>query len=127
MGKLTDKPTLRTNTRCGSVSLSLPMGRYSLDITLPSGHTNGITALEFSPDGRFLASGSGDGVLLVFSTSTWKPVRRFVDASSVNALVWHPVMPKTLIAGYASGDVHTALFASHNLVMNVLFSLRLLH
>ena len=76
--------------------------RYTLDITLPSGHTNGITALQFSPDGRFLASGSGDGVLLVFSTSTWKPVKQFVDISSVSTLVWHPAIPKTIISGYAS-------------------------
>lgn len=93
--------------------------RYSLDISLPSGHTNGITVLQFSPDGRFLASGSGDGVLLVFSTSTWKPVKQFVDASSINALVWHPVFPKTLISGYASGDVHTTRFESHHLVVNL--------
>ena len=93
--------------------------RYSLDITLPSGHTNGITVLQFSPEGRFLASGSGDGVLLVFSTSTWKPVKRFIDASSINTLVWHPVIPKTLICGYMSGDVHTVWFESHELVFNL--------
>lgn len=90
--------------------------RYSLGITLTSGHTNDITVLQFSPDGKFLASGSGDGVLMVFSTSTWKPVKRFVDVSSPNALVWHPVMPKTLICGYASGDIHTTVFESHQLV-----------
>lgn len=90
--------------------------RYNLNITLPSGHSNGITALQFSPEGRFLASGSGDGILLVFSTSTWKPVKRFVDASSVNTLVWHPTIPKTIISGCASGDVHTTLFESHGLV-----------
>lgn len=90
--------------------------RYSLDITLPSGHTNDITVLQFSTDGSFLASGSGDGVLLVFSTSSWRPVKRFVDVSSINALVWHPVIPKTLICGYTSGDVHTMRFDSHDLV-----------
>lgn len=92
--------------------------RYSLDITLQSGHTNGITALKFSPDGKFLASGSGDGVLLVFSTSTWKPVKQFVDASSLTTLVWHPTIPKTIVSGYASGDVHTTRFESHRLVKN---------
>jgi len=90
--------------------------RYSLNTTLPSGHTNGITVLCFSPDGQFLASGSGDGVIIVFSTSSWGPVKRFVDASSINALVWHPVIPKTLICGCASGDVHTLRFESHRLV-----------
>ena len=97
-------------------SSSMATPRYTLNRTLTSGHTNDITVLQFSPDGEFLASGSGDGVLLVFSTSSWKPVKRFIDASSINALAWHPVIPKTLICGYASGDVHTAHFESHRLV-----------
>ena len=90
--------------------------RYVLNTTLPTGHSNSITALQFSPDGRFLASGSGDGVLMIFSTPTWKPVKRFVDASSVTAVSWHPTFPKTLVCGYASGDVHTMNFESHSLV-----------
>ena len=109
-----------------SLSLSMATSRYSLDITLPSGHTNSITVLQFSPDGKFLASGSGDSVLLVFSTSTWKPVKQFVDASSINALVWHLVIPKTLLCGYASGDVHTARFESHDLVLNLVHSSEIL-
>jgi WD40 repeat protein len=90
--------------------------RYTLQTTLPDGHANDITALCFSPDGEFLASGSGDGVLLIFSTSSWEPVKRFVDASSINTLIWHPAFPKTVISGYASGDVHTMRFESHGIV-----------
>ena len=93
--------------------------RYSPDTTLPTGHNNTITALQFSPDGKFLASGSGDGILMVFSTSTWKPIKRFVDAGSLTAVVWHPTFPKTLICGYGSGDVHTVNFESHLLVSSV--------
>ena len=107
---------MNTHQTRGATPSFMATSRYTLDITLPSGHTDGITALQFSPDGRFLASGSGDGVLLVFSTSTWKPVKQFVDVSSVSTLVWHPVIPKTIISGYASGDVHTTRFESHKLV-----------
>lgn len=110
------KPCNKHEARSRIPSSFMVTSRYSLDITLPSGHANGITALQFSPDGKFLASGSGDGVLLVFSTSTWKPVKQFVDASSVSTLVWHPTIPKTIISGYASGDVHTTRFESHRLV-----------
>ena len=90
--------------------------RYNLDTTLPTGHDNSIIVLQFSPDGKFLASGSGDGVLMVFSTSTWKPIKRYVDASSLTAMIWHPTFPKTLMCGYRSGDVHTVNFESHLLV-----------
>ena|ERR1700753_18534 len=90
--------------------------RYTLNTTLPKGHSNFISALEFSPDGKFLASGGEDGVVLVFSTSTWKPIKRFIDASPLTALTWHPSFPKTLMCGYRSGDVHTVNFESHLLV-----------
>ncbi|KAF9652253.1 YVTN repeat-like/Quino protein amine dehydrogenase [Thelephora ganbajun] len=90
--------------------------RYTLDTTLPTGHSNSVVALRFSPDGKFLASGSGDGILIVFSTLTWKPVKRYVDTSPITAIIWHPTFPKTLICGYRSGDVHTVNFESHLLV-----------
>ena len=97
-------------------TLSMATPRYTLDTTLPTGHSDSIVSLQFSPDGKFLASGSGDGVLMVFSTSTWKPIKRYVDASPVTAVIWHPTFPKTLICGYRSGDVHTMNFETHSLV-----------
>ncbi|KAF9641846.1 WD40 repeat-like protein, partial [Thelephora ganbajun] len=81
-----------------------------------TGHSNSVVALQFSPDGKFLASGSGDGVLMVFSTSTWKPIKHYVDASPITAVIWHPTFSKTLICGYRSGDVHTVNFESHLLI-----------
>ena len=92
--------------------------RYTLSTTLPTGHGDSITALQFSPDGKFLTSGSGDGVVMIFSTLAWKPVKRYVDTSSLTTLIWHPTFPKTLICGYGSGDVHTINFESHLLVSN---------
>ena len=104
-------------------TLSMATPRYNLNTTLPTGHNNSIVALQFSPDGKFLASGSGDGVLMVFSTSTWKPIKRYVDTSSLTTVIWHPTFPKTLMCGYSSGDVHTVNFESHLLVSVYIISL----
>lgn len=76
-------------------------------VTTLSGHRDTVTALEFSPDGNFLASGGQDGVLLIFSTSDWRLIHKFVDASPVSALLWHPVLEGHLFCGLKSGDVHT--------------------
>ncbi|MGO9915647.1 MAG: protein kinase domain-containing protein [Isosphaeraceae bacterium] len=37
-----------------------------------NGHTNFCVALDFSPDGKLLASGSRDGSAILWSTATWK-------------------------------------------------------
>ena len=75
-------------------------------VTTLSGHRDTVTALEFSPDGRFLVSGGQDGVLLIFSTTDWRLVHKFVDASPVLALLWHPILEGHLFCGFKSGDVH---------------------
>lgn len=83
---------------------------YELDVTL-TGHTGTITALQFSPDCKFLASGSDHGVLLVFSTSSWRPLKRLVDTSPITAILWHGTERYLLLCGCESGDVHFINFA----------------
>lgn len=78
---------------------------YVHEVTLGE-HEESVTAMEFSPDGRFLASGSEDGLLLIYSTVDWKPVRRFVDVSPLTALTWHH-SGQYFICGFESGDIHT--------------------
>ena len=39
------------------------------------GHTNYCVSLDFSKDGRLLASGSRDGTAIIWSTETWKAVK----------------------------------------------------
>ena len=78
---------------------------YKLEFTL-TGHTGTITALEFSPDSRFLASGSNHGVLLLFSTSTWRPLKRLIDASPITTIVWHSENRYLLLCGCESGDLY---------------------
>ena len=78
----------------------------SLQTILEESHTEAITALEFSPDGKFLASGGDDGAIFVFSTSSWVPVKRYLDVSPVSVLVWDCRRRYLLLSGHQSGDVH---------------------
>lgn len=78
---------------------------YELDVAL-AGHTGTVTTLQFSPDCKFLASGSDHGVLLVFSTSSWRPLKRLIDASPITTIVWHDTERYLLLCGCESGDLH---------------------
>lgn len=78
---------------------------YEPDVTL-TGHSGTITTLQFSPDCKFLASGSDHGVLLVFSTSSWRPLKQFIDASPITTVVWHDTERYLLLCGCESGDLH---------------------
>jgi len=78
---------------------------YELDVTL-TGHTGTVTTLQFSPDCKFLASGSNHGVLLIFSTSSWRPLKRLVDVSPITTIVWHDTERYLLLCGCESGDLH---------------------
>ena len=89
----------------GAPLSSTPMSELPLQTTL-EGHTTAITVLEFSADGRFLASAADNGVVLIFSTSSWAPVCRFLDVSPVSALAWHPRKRYLLFCGHQSGDLH---------------------
>ena len=78
---------------------------YKHNVTV-AGHTGTVTTLQFSPDSKFLASGSNHGVLLIFSTSSWRPLKQLIDASSITAIVWHDTECYLLVCGCESGDLH---------------------
>ena len=84
---------------------------YTLVGTL-KGHGDSITTTQFSPNGVYLASASEDGLLLIHSVGDWKPLLRFVDASPISSLVWHPTLKRLLFCGCKSGDVHMIKFSA---------------
>jgi WD40 repeat protein len=78
---------------------------YQLQTTLAH-HRDSITHLQFSLNGQYLASGSDDGVILIYNTASWEPIRLLIDASPVRVLLWHNKARHILLCGYRSGDLH---------------------
>ena len=95
MGSFFDSPLLT----------AMSGSQFILETTL-SHNTDSIAVLQFSPNGNYLASGSDNGVILIYCTSSWKPMRRFIDASPVTALLWHRKARNVLLCGHGSGDLH---------------------
>ena len=54
----------RTNT------LAIPTGPFAGPINTPAGHTDTVYSVAFSPDGQTLASGSADGTIILWDTTT---------------------------------------------------------
>jgi WD40 repeat protein len=67
-----------------------------------------VNALAFSYDGSLFASGADDGLVIVFrGNGSGQELRRFQLKAPVTILLWHSRFGYTIIAGDASGDVHT--------------------
>lgn len=83
------------------------MDHYVLKKTL-SKHYDSINTLAFSHDGSLFASGSDDGLIIIFEGhGSGRELRRFQVKSPVTTLLWHSRFGYTVVAGDASGDVHT--------------------
>jgi WD40 repeat protein len=62
-----------------------------------SSYTDG---LAWSPNGKYFAFGSSDGVVQVWNASSWQPIIRYTgDASAINALAWSPDSTRIISAG----------------------------
>ncbi|KAF8228590.1 hypothetical protein L208DRAFT_1290739 [Tricholoma matsutake] len=68
-----------------------------------------IHALEFSLDGKYIASGDDNYILMVCGIVfllQWKEIRRYKTGDMICALAWHPTVPGALVVGSANGDLN---------------------
>jgi WD40 repeat protein/uncharacterized caspase-like protein len=99
---------------------------------LENGHSQPVSAVEFSPDGRFILTGSWDGKAKLWEAGTGTELRTFErDGGFVNAVAFSP-NAQTVLTGSSDGvatlwDVNTATtvrrFVGHSrFITSVAFS-----
>ncbi|KAG5469266.1 hypothetical protein LSCM1_02481 [Leishmania martiniquensis] len=72
------------------------------------GHTDTVSLLTFSPNGQWLASGSLDSSVAVWSTETWNRTYTLTDLyGEIMTLLWHP---SSLILVAGADDAQAAMW-----------------
>ncbi|RPD61509.1 WD40 repeat-like protein [Lentinus tigrinus ALCF2SS1-6] len=70
---------------------------------LSSGHSDTVNSLSFSPAGTHLASGGDDLALCIWNVSKGQLLYRLLFDEAVDAVLWHPIHPETVIVGLSNG------------------------
>ncbi|MDX1941845.1 MAG: WD40 repeat domain-containing protein [Saprospiraceae bacterium] len=66
-------------------------GNILLQIDPHQGHSQWVNAVRFSPDGKYFASASDDGLLMVWGTESRQRLFTFRgQEGGINGLAWHP-------------------------------------
>ena len=69
------------------------------------GHTGGVAAVAFSPDGRLLASAGFDAKVCVWGVADCRLLHAFVGAAAILSITWVANSEDTLICGMQDGSL----------------------
>ena len=83
-------------------------------ITAAAGHTEAVLAVAFSPDGKALASGSGDTTLRLWDLATQTPLRT-CKARLLHPSLQHPLHPQCLHRGFYTTTSAIQTLSEHSL------------
>ncbi|XP_073347533.1 cell division cycle protein 20 homolog [Pagrus major] len=80
-------------------------------ISTLTGHSQEVCGLQWSPDGRYLASGGNDNLVCVWSRAQSQPVRCWSEhQGAVKALAWCSWQPSILATGGGTSDRHIRIW-----------------
>ncbi|TWU08791.1 Serine/threonine-protein kinase PknB [Symmachiella macrocystis] len=70
------------------------------------GHTDGLTKVDWSPNGKLLATASNDDTVRIWDFETGTPsITLFGNACDVRTVKWHPNDGKRLVSGNVAGNL----------------------
>ncbi len=67
-----------------------PAGGKGPEIFVQTGHSSNVSSIDFSPDGKYLASGSSDKNIKIWEVQTGREIRTFVANDMVDSVVFSP-------------------------------------
>lgn len=73
-------------------------------VVINSGHSSTIHSIAYSPDGKYLASGSSDNSIIIWDLATKKEVRRFYLDMKVETVIFTPDGKNIIAASYPTGN-----------------------
>ncbi|KAJ6454034.1 hypothetical protein C8R47DRAFT_1228852 [Mycena vitilis] len=77
------------------------------DIQVLHGHVDNVHSMDFSADGKSLASGGDDARVIIFDTASWRAKKIYTVVAPVRAVVWHPAHRGAISVGLKNGIIHT--------------------